>query len=159
MKLVNFASLDAEIVASGRVGLSGASNQDRAVWSELNSDWNQVAGEAAAAYNALALRHGVAADDVLLTDGEDCGPTFDEGLTRASMIEARIGQAQFRRMVLASYNDTCCMSGLRQPELLVASHIVPWSEDKKNRLNPQNGLCLSALHDRAFDKGLFVDDH
>jgi putative restriction endonuclease len=33
---------------------------------------------------------------------------------------------------------------------------VPWSKDKQNRLNPSNGLCLSAIHDRAFDKGLIT---
>ena len=46
------------------------------------------------------------------------------------------------------------MSGLSEKRLLIASHIVPWSRDKTNRLNPSNGLCLSAIHDRAFDKGL-----
>ena len=46
------------------------------------------------------------------------------------------------------------MSGLSEQRLLIASHIVPWSRDKTNRLNPSNGLCLSAIHDRAFDKGL-----
>jgi predicted restriction endonuclease len=48
------------------------------------------------------------------------------------------------------------MSGLRVPKLLVASHIVPWSMDTQNRLNPSNGLCLSALHDRAYDQGLIT---
>lgn len=48
------------------------------------------------------------------------------------------------------------MSGLSEPRLLIASHIVPWSKDKANRLNPSNGLCLSAIHDRAFDKGLMT---
>lgn len=48
------------------------------------------------------------------------------------------------------------MSGLSEPRLLVASHIVPWSKDKANRLNPSNGLCLSAIHDKAFDKGLIT---
>jgi predicted restriction endonuclease len=38
--------------------------------------------------------------------------------------------------------------------LLTASHIIPWAEDEKNRLNPRNGLCLNALHDRAFDRHL-----
>ncbi len=38
----------------------------------------------------------------------------------------------------------------------VASHIVPWAEDRRNRLNPHNGLCLSAPHDRAFDQGLIT---
>ena len=42
------------------------------------------------------------------------------------------------------------------PELLVASHIIPWSVNAENRLNPRNGLCLSALHDKAFDKGIIA---
>ena len=48
------------------------------------------------------------------------------------------------------------MSGLSDARLLIASHIVPCSQDKINRLNPSNGLCLSALHDKAFDKGLIT---
>ncbi|SUA24417.1 Uncharacterised protein [Neisseria gonorrhoeae] len=47
---------------------------------------------------------------------------------------------------------------IKQPELLVASHIKPWREDKDNRLNPRNGLCLNALHDKAFDRGLLGID-
>ena len=50
------------------------------------------------------------------------------------------------------------MSGLSDSRLLIASHIVPWSKDKQNRLNPRNGLCLSALHDKAFDRGLIALD-
>jgi putative restriction endonuclease len=38
--------------------------------------------------------------------------------------------------------------------MLVASHIIPWADDPKQRMNPRNGLCLNALHDRAFDRGL-----
>jgi putative restriction endonuclease len=48
------------------------------------------------------------------------------------------------------------MSGLSDTRLIVASHIVPWSKDRSNRLNPSNGLCLSALHDKAFDRGLIA---
>ena len=58
--------------------------------------------------------------------------------------------------MLSSYNATCCISGLQHEKLVIASHIVPWSEDTHNRLNPQNGLCLSALHDRAYDQGLIT---
>jgi len=68
----------------------------------------------------------------------------------------RIKQHFFRRAVLSSYRGRCCMCGVSDPRLLVASHIVPWSKDKANRLNPSNGLCLSAIHDRAFDKGLIT---
>lgn len=153
MKLVNFASLDPQIVASGRAGLSGATNQDRELWAALQQDWDAVATEAAAAYAALALSHGVQADEELLQDEED---KFAEGRTRSAVVQVRVNQARFRTSVLASYNATCCISGLQHEKLLIASHIIPWSKDAKNRLNPQNGLCLSALHDRAYDQGLIT---
>ncbi len=76
-------------------------------------------------------------------------PDIAEGKTTTAIVQVRVNQARFRRAILASYNATCCMSGLRVPKLLVASHIVPWSIDTQNRLNPSNGLCLSALHDHA----------
>lgn len=153
MKLGNFASLDPQIVASGRAGLSGATNQDRALWATLQQNWDAIAIEAADAYAALALSHGVQADEALLQDEQE---EFAEGRTRSAIVQARVNQARFRTSVLASYNRTCCISGLQHEKLVIASHIVPWSEDTKNRLNPQNGLCLSALHDRAFDQGLIT---
>jgi putative restriction endonuclease len=52
----------------------------------------------------------------------------------------------------------CGITGISIPELLVASHIKPWSIDEKNRLNPSNGICLSATFDKAFDKGLITVD-
>lgn len=153
MKLGNFASLDPQITASGRAGLPGATNQDRALWSELQQNWDAVAIEAANAYAALALNHGVQADAELLQEEQD---QFAEGRTRSAVVQVRVNQARFRKSVLASYNATCCISGLQNEKLVIASHIVPWSEDTKNRLNPQNGLCLSALHDRAYDQGLIT---
>ena len=51
------------------------------------------------------------------------------------------------------------MTGLGVAELLVASHIIPWAQDSANRMNPLNGLCLNAIHDRAFDRRLmWVDE-
>jgi len=44
------------------------------------------------------------------------------------------------------------------PRLLVASHIKPWRDFPNDRLNPRNGLCLSSLHDAAFDSGLITLD-
>lgn len=81
-----------------------------------------------------------------------------EGKSRETMVRARINQRFFRKMILASYDGACCITGMDVAELLIASHIVPWSVDSKNRMNPQNGLCLNALHDRAFDKGLITID-
>ncbi|MFZ2297122.1 MAG: HNH endonuclease, partial [Aquabacterium sp.] len=86
----------------------------------------------------------------------DSLPDFAEGTTRAAIVHVRKNQRIFRRAVLSSYNNRCCITGLADERLLIASHIVPWSEDKQNRLNPQNGLCLSALHDKAFDLGLIT---
>jgi hypothetical protein len=153
MKLVNFASLDPQIVASGRAGLSGATNQDRELWTALQHNWDAVATEAGDAYATLALTHGVQADSELLEAEE---MEIEEGRTRSAMVQVRVNQARFRKAVLAGYNATCCISGLQHEALVIASHIVPWSKDTKNRLNPQNGLCLSALHDRAYDQGLIT---
>ncbi len=152
MKLTNLASLDPLIIASGRAGLKGASALDRSIWTELQLNWDAVALEAAADYEHLASSHGVKADADLLEDT----PPLEEGRNRSATVQIRVNQARFRKAVLASYNATCCISGLCHEKLVIASHIVPWSEDTKNRLNPQNGLCLSALHDRAYDQGLIT---
>ena len=95
------------------------------------------------------------AEDLEL-EGDELLPEDFTGETRQILTTQRIKQHFFRRAVLSSYRGRCCMSGLSEPRLLVASHIVPWSKDKANRLNPSNGLCLSAIHDRAFDKGLIT---
>jgi putative restriction endonuclease len=71
-------------------------------------------------------------------------------------VKVRVNQSIFRTIVLATYNSSCCITGINNPELLIASHILPWSKDEKNRLNPMNGLCLNVLHDRAFDAGLIT---
>jgi putative restriction endonuclease len=59
-------------------------------------------------------------------------------------------------MVLNNYCTKCCITGIEIPGFLIASHIVPWSINEKERLNPRNGICLNALHDKAFDQGLIT---
>ncbi len=150
MKMLNIASIDPAITSTGRVGLGNASALDRVVWDEFHSDWERLAVE------CHLLRQQLDKNSV-----EDLEPENDElmpddftGETRQVLTAQRIKQHFFRRAVLSSYRGRCCMSGLSESRLLIASHIVPWSRDKANRLNPSNGLCLSAIHDRAFDKGL-----
>lgn len=77
-----------------------------------------------------------------------------DGTDEISQVKRRKGQNYFRRMVLSNYNSRCALSGIDIQQLLLASHIIPWAEDKKERLNPCNGICLSALYDKAFDQGL-----
>lgn len=150
MKLVNFASLDPAITSTGRRGLDGASNLDREIWAEFNADWDRLAVE------CEMLRRRIAPEPVADEVDELVAPEDCTGETRRVVTEQRIKQNFFRRAVLSSYGGRCCISGLSEPRLLIASHIVPWSKDKQNRLNPCNGLCLSAIHDRAFDKGLIT---
>lgn len=70
----------------------------------------------------------------------------------------RVGQDIFRAMLLKIYDSKCCLTGLEIPEVLRASHIIPWAERVNTRLNPENGLCLSATYDAAFDKYLISFD-
>ena len=147
MKLVNFASLDPEIVNSGRSGLGNASAMDRIVWEKFQNNWDSEISNAA---DKLGIVGGIKAEIA-----EDELP-LPIDTTRKAEVEIRRKQYIFRRMVLSSYSGVCCMSGLSEPRLLVASHIVPWKNDTENRLNPKNGLCLSSLHDKAFDLGLLT---
>ena len=151
MKLVNFASFDPAITSTGRKGLKGASKLDREIWDEFHADWEKLAVE------TELLRRKLDADAARVDEAdEQLIPEDFTGETRKVITEQRIKQSFFRRAVLSSYHGRCCMSGLSDQRLLIASHIVPWSKDKANRLNPSNGLCLSAIHDRAFDKGLIT---
>jgi putative restriction endonuclease len=60
-------------------------------------------------------------------------------------------------MILSNYEGHCAITGINIPELLVAGHIIPWAESSpQQKLNPENGICLSALYDKAFDKGLIT---
>ena len=71
------------------------------------------------------------------------------GETREVIIKQRINQNVFRAMILNNYRTRCAITGIDIPELLIASHIIPWAKDEENRLNPSNGICLSALYDKA----------
>lgn len=81
-----------------------------------------------------------------------------EGKDKLVESRMRIGQSYFRKMILANYGGRCCVTGLDVPQTLRASHIVAWAEDKRHRMNPENGLCLSATYDAAFDKHLISFD-
>ncbi|MDP2693829.1 MAG: DNA (cytosine-5-)-methyltransferase [Gallionella sp.] len=152
MKMLNIASLDPAITSTGRVGLGNASALDREVWDEFHSDWERLAVECQLLRQQLDKN---AVEDLEQEDDELLPDDFT-GETRQVLTTQRIKQHFFRRAVLSSYRGRCCISGLSDARLLMASHIVPWSNDKANRLNPSNGLCLSAIHDKAFDRGLIT---
>jgi len=72
------------------------------------------------------------------------------------LVVQRIGQDIFRASLLDYWQGCCPLTGITDPALLRASHIVPWSEcaDDSHRLDVHNGLLLSALWDAAFDRAL-----
>lgn len=151
MKLTNIASIDPVITGTGRKGLAGASAADRAMWEEMQANWENFAVEVQATVSQLSE-----ASVELNVGNED---TADEsisyeGTNKTVSTTVRVGQSFFRSAVLSAYDYRCCITGIAIPELLVASHIVPWRSDSSNRLNPRNGLCLSMLHDKAFDIGI-----
>jgi putative restriction endonuclease len=142
-KLANFACLDPSLP---RKGASNVSKLDREVWDEFYSDWATLAFESETRTHAARGKE--------LDQPEET--TFPAGRTRESLVRTRVNQGFFRKMILASYDCKCCITNLSIGALLVASHIVPWAIDNINRMNPRNGLCLNALHDRAFDSGLIT---
>jgi predicted restriction endonuclease len=157
MKLVNFASLDPVQQARGIRGLQGATRQDRTMWSEFQSNLSAIGAESEQMLHDLFTQDETKEVDFLQRDKvrlvAPTGPTETQ-----ATVKVRRGQQFFRQSVLTAYDVRCCISGINVPDLLVASHIKPWGTFPDYRLNPRNGLCLSALHDAAFDGGLITLD-
>jgi putative restriction endonuclease len=157
MKLCNFASLDPVQRARGVKGLEGASKQDRLMWNEFQCHLPVLGAESEQLLHDLFTTDETKEVDFLQRDKPrliaPSGPTQIE-----ATVNVRRGQQFFRQAVLNAYDIRCCISGINVPRLLVASHIKPWGKFPEQRLNPRNGLCLSALHDAAFDAGLITLD-
>lgn len=151
MKLNNLTSLDPEERARGIKGLAGASRLDREVWQQFRAS-PEVIEEAEA-----------------LWTGQDAGRTHSEpepasesvwqGATeKESERRIRLAQGYFRRVVMSNFAGRCALTDLTTPQLLTASHIVPWAEAPQHRVDLANGLCLNRLHDAAFDRRLITFD-
>ncbi|WP_159582683.1 HNH endonuclease [Marinoscillum sp. 108] len=146
-KLVNFASLDPSLQARGIKGADHTSKLDKEIWAEFYANWDQAVYESEV---LLGKKKGILeASPIIESDFSEL-----DGGEKERFVKTRINQSFFRKTILASYNNTCCITGINLPELLIAGHIVPWSIDEKNRLNPSNGLAMNGLHDKAFELGL-----
>ncbi len=150
IKLANFARLDPALQARNVKGMSHGGHGEELIWNEFNSDWDNLAFESEL---ILAKYIGVNIEELEHIKTDDLPK---EGKERDAIVKIRINQTFFRRAVLVSYQGKCCITGISNPGLLIASHIKPWAVDTANRVNPSNGLCLNALHDRAFDQGLLT---
>ncbi len=161
MKLVNFASFDPAHQARGVSGLRGASRADRAIWDEFHADWERLAFESEQRLNELMeIGEEPVKPNALPTPRRIQFPDSVPDGPNDSMRTLRVRTVQgfFRKAVLAAYQCRCCITGNPVPEMLIASHILPWSEFPENRIDPSNGLCLAAHFDKAFDQGLITFD-
>lgn len=150
-KVCNLASLDPRMKARGVDGLEHTSKLDEVVWNRYFGHWNQLAYDEEILIAKFkekkfeeSLAESIAIDLSTLPKGEE----------RKQEVKRRINQDFFRRTVLSSYGNRCCITGLNNPTLLQASHIVDWGKDEENRTNPQNGLCLNVLMHKAYDENL-----
>ncbi len=151
-KLVNFVSLDPKQKILGRKGATNIGKLDKIIFQEFTENFDEMFYES---------------EDLLLTRIKVDKPRpnieklLDEnkkGEYKLRETKARINQDYFRTIVMSNYTNGCGITGIAIPKVLIASHIKPWSSDEKNRLNPANGICLSATFDKAFDKGLITID-
>ena len=150
LKLVNFARLDPSLQSRNISGMKHGAKADEEIWNEYYANLEKLSFESEkilAAYKNHSIE---------ISSGIEIENLPKEGKERERLIKTRVNQQFFRLAILASYENKCCITGLNIPELLVASHIKPWSKDKKNRMNLSNGLCLNPLHDKAFDSGLIT---
>lgn len=150
-KLGNFGAFDPLLAAQGITGLDHGSKSDEVIWEEFRNDWDLLVSESEDLLEKFRASPSVPDRDEIIAIKIPAGETVKEIVTKQ-----RIHQDFFRRSVLSSHDNRCCISAVEIPQLLVASHIIPWSESKEHRLNPENGLALCALFDKAFDRGLMA---
>ncbi len=148
IRLTNFAHIDPYHQERGVKGMSGGRKQVEPIWNEFINNKENLIFEsekilAEKEHNSLENKFA----DIL------AGTENLKGETKIREVKTRINQNFFRKVVMVNYSSKCAITGIDIPDLLFASHIIPWSINEAERLNPANGICLSALYDRAFDKG------
>lgn len=152
LKLCNFARLDPLHQKRGIKGMQHGSKLDEKIWNEFNQNWEELAYQSEI---ILAELKGLKRYD-LIKSLIKFEKELPEGKERETFAKVRINQNFFREMILASYRSRCAICSLPETNLLVASHIIPWAVNVSLRMNPQNGICMCSLHDKAFDRGLIA---
>lgn len=74
---------------------------------------------------------------------------------RKGLVTSRVGQGAYRKRIIHRWEYKCAVTSFDKLNILVASHIVPWSESNDSeRLDVDNGLLLSPNYDALFDRHL-----
>ena len=153
MKMCNLAHFDKELHDRNVSGLSHGSKMDKRVWDKFGQDYTLLAK----IYNELCGNSDYAETKFHIK--ETLG-IENSGYDTERIAKERVGQNIFLTAVLSAYDYRCCITGINVPEFLIASHIKPWAESENytEKINPRNGLCLNAFHDKAFDQGFITID-
>lgn len=157
LKMCNLAHFDPMLIKRNIKGMENGSKLDKQVFESYYGKYEQLA------YDAERIREQYGCTDYV-KENDNCYENFEceftkEGISKEEVVKVRIGQSFFRDAVLSSYNNRCCITGIKNSKLLIASHIKPWAASTPSeKTRPDNGLCLNALHDRAFDQGLITLD-
>jgi predicted restriction endonuclease len=79
---------------------------------------------------------------------------------RQGLVTSRVGQGFYRQQIIEKWGGKCPISGVNILSILIASHIVSWSESNDDeRLDVENGILLSPLYNSLFDKHLISFDN
>lgn len=151
MRLNNFASVDPYHQQRGVVGLRGGIKIVQPIWDEFIENRENLLFESE---RVLAEKENLSIESKYSSILK--GTENIKGENKIREVRTRVNQNLFRRIIMATYNNTCCITGLKNTSLLVAGHISPWGEDEANRLNFQNGIAINSLHDKAFEYGLIT---
>jgi putative restriction endonuclease len=151
IRLTNFASCDPYHQDRGVKGMSGGKKQCQPIWDEFSLNKESLIFESE---RILAEKENQSIESKFNDLFLDISNL--KGEARLKEVKTRVNQNIFRQIVLANYSGKCAISGIDIPEFLFASHIIPWSKNEEERLNPENGICLSALYDKAYDRGFIA---
>lgn len=125
--------------------------------SETSGETNLPEGEATKACEPTSDTDGEVEASAMNEAAEATAAAADFSAENAPAWQnARRQQSWFRSRVLKNFGSRCCLTGIEETNLLNASHIVPWRTRVDSRLDPANGLCLTPLYDRLFDRGYFT---
>lgn len=149
-KMGNLGHFDPSLRSRNVLGLSNASKLDEQIVNQFLDNWEDLSFLA----RQIEKKYLQEKEEKIIEESFD----FPNGSEKIVEVKTRVSQQFFRKAVLSSYSQQCCITCMAVPSLLDASHIKPWakSDPKTERANPSNGLCLNALHHKAFDVGLIT---
>lgn len=148
-KVFNLASFDPAHQTPKNKGFENTSKTDSVVYQKYSENLEALF------YRCNEIKRNMGA--ISLVD-ESAHSEIMSGFAVSNFLKEVTAQAFFRKVVLNSFNNKCCVTEMEDCRLLITSHIKPEdvSDEKTERTNPMNGLCFNALFADAFKNGLFT---